>query len=181
MAQFIAFDDHVEVNGRTILSVINAMEFGREMRLEILKEHGIDPDPEKWYHQQMWLNVFKSIYHHVGEKTLFMIGRAIPNNAAFPNDIKDLRSALESIDTAYHMNHRGGEIGYYRLMAFDAKQRRAVMECRNPYPSEFDRGIITTMLRIYKPKSYILGACILDQSKETRREGGESCSYLINW
>jgi hypothetical protein len=181
MAQFIAFDDHVEVNGRTILSVINAMDFGREMRFDMLREHGINPEPGKWYKQQKWLNAFNSIYHHVGEKTLFMIGRAIPNNAAFPNNIKDLRSALESIDEAYHMNHRGGEIGYYRLINFDAQKRKAIMECRNPYPSEFDRGIITTMLRIYKPKSYVLGECRLDKTKETRRNGGESCTYMINW
>jgi hypothetical protein len=181
MAQFIAFDKNVEVNGRTILSVVNAMDFGRETRSDILKECGLDPEPDKWYNQQKWLNAFRTFYHMMGERTLFMIGKAIPQNAEFPPGIKNLNEALELIDVAYHLNHRGGEIGYYKLLSFNKLNRNAVMKCYNPYPSEFDRGIITTMLRDYKPKSFNSCQVLLDPSKETRMNGGESCTYLVSW
>ena len=45
MAQFIAFDPNVEVNGETILSVVNAIAVGQEGRLAILK--GMESLPKK--------------------------------------------------------------------------------------------------------------------------------------
>ena len=181
MAQFIAFDKNVEVNGQTVLSVVNAMEFGKEVRLQILSEVGIIPEPDKWFNQQKWLDAFKAISERIGDKTLFLIGRAIPENAKFPPEIDNLEKAFAAIDVAYHMNHRGGEIGHYNLVSFDKSKREAVILCNNPYPSEFDRGIISTMLRRFKPKDSINYEVNLDVTKESRKEGGESCTYLINW
>ena len=110
-----------------------------------------------------------------------MIGKAIPEHAKFPPQIDSLQKALAAIDMAYHMNHRNGEIGNYTLKEFDEKNRRAVMVCNNPYPSEFDRGIISTMLRRFKPSGSFKYDVTLDTTKETRMNGGERCTYLIQW
>ena len=80
-----------------------------------------------------------------------MIGKAIPENADFPPEVDNLEKALGPIDVAYPMNHRGGETGHYKLVSYDEEKKEATMVCNNPYPSEFDRGIITTMLRKFKP------------------------------
>ena len=181
MAQFKAFQDGVEVNGQTVLSVVNAISTGQEARLQLLWKHGIDPKPDKWYSQQNWLNAFKDIANSIGESTLFTIGKAIPENAKFPPEINTLESALKAIDMAYHMNHRGGEIGHYTLIEYDEKNRVAIMECNNPYPSEFDRGIITTMVRKFKPKDSLKNDVVLDTSKETRKKGANTCTYKIRW
>jgi len=181
MAQFIAFDPKVEVNGETILSVVNTIAVGQEGRLAILKKHGINPEEGQWYKQQLWLNAFKEISDELGDRTLFVIGKAIPEHAKFPPQIDNLQKALAAIDMAYHMNHRNGEIGKYTLKEFDDKKRKAVMVCSNPYPSEFDRGIISTMLRRFKPLDSVKYDVILDTSKETRMKGGESCTYLVQW
>lgn len=181
MAQFIAFEKGVEVNGQTILSLVNAIPTGQERRLQILKKHGINPEPNSWYSQQGWLDAFKDIATDIGEHTLFMIGKAIPENAQFPPEINDLKIALMAIDQAYHMNHRKGEIGHYTLTEFDEKAKKAVIVCNNPYPSEFDRGIIATMVRRFKPKGSLNTAVTLDGSKESRKKGGESCTYNITW
>lgn len=181
MAQFIALDKNVEVNGQTVLSVVNAMEFGKESRAEILKELGIEPTQDSWHNQQKWLDAFKVIADKIGDKTLFMIGKAIPEHAKFPPEIDSLEKALGAIDKAYHMNHRGGEIGHYKLVAYDGEKKEAVMSCNNPYPSEFDRGIITTMLRKFKPKNSFNYSCELDINKESRQDGKKTCTYLINW
>ena len=85
MAQFIAFEPNVEVNGETVLSVINAMEGFEEFSRTILEINGIvEPKPGQWYSQQGWLDAFRQISEKVGEKTLFGIGKAIPENAQFP-------------------------------------------------------------------------------------------------
>ncbi len=181
MAQFIAFDPNVEVNGETILSVVNAIAVGQEGRLAILKKHRINPEDGKWYKQQLWLNAFKEISEELGDHTLFMIGKAIPEHAEFPPQIDNLQKALAAIDMAYHMNHRNGEIGRYTLTEYDDKKRKAVMVCSNPYPSEFDRGIISTMMRRFKPSDSFKYDVTLDTSKETRMNGAESCTYMVQW
>ena len=110
MVQFVAFAPNVEVNGQTVLSVVDGLNPFRMLALRILSGHGIvDPKPGEWYSQQAWLDAFK----HISEKvsaTLYKIGLQIPENADFPPDVDTIEKALASIDVAYHMNHRGGEI-----------------------------------------------------------------------
>lgn len=181
MAEYKSFSEGVEVNGQTILSLATALSTGKEIRLEILKKHGIDPAPDKWYPQQAWLNAFKEISTVIGDHTLFMIGKSIPDNAKFPPEINNIEMALNAIDQAYHMNHRGGEIGHYKIIDFDTINKSAIMVCNNPYPSEFDRGIISAMVRKFKPQDSLKTDVSLDTKKETRKRGGESCTYKINW
>lgn len=182
MAQFVAFEKGVEVNGQTILSVIKALPVGQEERRRILGKHGIqNPEAGKWYSQQAWLSAFKELAGSAGEEILFSIGQAVPENAVFPADIDTLEKALTSIDQAYRMNHRGGEIGSYRLVEFKEKGKKAVMICQTPYPSEFDRGIISTMLRKFSPTSSHCFSVDLDPAKISRTKGNHSCTYNIFW
>jgi len=182
MAQFVSFQKGVEVCGEAVLAVVNALDAGKATRLKILEKHGIaDPHPGGWYSQQLWLDAFKEISEIFGIHTLFAIGEAIPENALFPPELDNLKKSLASIDLAYHLNHRGGEIGHYTLAEFDEARRTAVMVCNNPYPSEFDRGIITTMTRKFVPRNSVIYDVQLDPSKETRLHGGNSCTYLVTW
>ncbi|MEO1049138.1 MAG: hypothetical protein AAFX87_00840 [Bacteroidota bacterium] len=182
MAQFKAFSPDVQVNGEAILAVVNAMNYGIATRKEILHKNGLkNVQPGQWYEQQQWLNTFKEIHDVLGPSTLFMIGRAIPEHAKFPPEVNDLQKALTALDMAYKMNHKGGNIGYYKLQHFDASKRQATMECKNPYPCEFDRGIILTMLRKFRPQDSFKYDVILDATQETRLGGGDSCTYRIEW
>ena len=181
MPQFEAIDPAVEVHVKAIVSIVNAVDIGQETRLKILKKHGIDPFIGEWYPQQKYLDAFKEISENIGDRTLFMIGKSIPEYAEFPPHIDNLEKALASIDVAYNMNHRGGRIGRYQLVEFLEEDRTAVIVCDNPYPSEFDRGIITTMLRRFRPEDSIKSEVIRDLSKESRVDGHESCTYNITW
>ena len=183
MAQFIPFEKDVKVNGQTILSVINGVnKFFKAKMDEILIKYGIiNPVAGKWYSQEAWLNSFKDISNTIGKHTLFSIGKAIPENADFPKEINNIESALNSINIAYHNNHRGGEIGYYKLVSFSKKEKKAVMECKNPYPCHFDRGIITAMVRKFAPIDSLDQEIILDTSKKSRLTEEDSSWYLISW
>ena len=106
-----------------------------------------------------------------------------------PPEIDNIEAALASIDVAYHMNHRiQGEvlfdpatgimkegIGHYRYQP--GGDRGGVMVCETPYPSEFDRGIITGTARRWRPTVEVT----LDESKPTRKRGADSCTYLVKW
>lgn len=169
----------VEVNGETIYSVIDGMGAFKTTALKILSTNGIDnPRNGSWYKQQNWLNAFRDIAEKVGNSTLFNIGLSIPKNAKFPPEIKDVHGALAVIDMAYHMNHRGGGIGTYKY--FKLSERTAKIVCDNPYPDEFDRGIITAMCRKFTTnhnKIYVT----IDPNEPIRSEGGNTTTFLVGW
>lgn len=181
MAQYVAFAKGVEVNGETVLSVLDGMDAFRSKALSILEKNGINnPQPGKWYPQQSWLNAFKSIGEEVGHNTLFLIGEAIINNAKFPEGIDSLGKALGSIDVAYHMNHQGGDIGTYKLERVSETAAKVI--CHNPYPCDFDRGIISAFVKKFKPKGSVKFAKLQhDDSCECRKKGGNSCTYIVSW
>jgi hypothetical protein len=180
VAQFKAFAPGVEVNGETVLSVVAGLGGFEAVARKILADNGIaDPQPGKWYPQQAWLDSFKAIATKVGPSSLFSIGKAIPDQAQWPPQVTDLDSALPSIDMAYHMNHRGGDIGTYGYESTGPKTARMV--CRNPYPCEFDRGIVTSVARRFKPKGVVVVDVTHDMTAPCRGNGADSCTYLVSW
>jgi hypothetical protein len=193
MAQFKAFADEVEVNGQTVLSVVDGMRGFGGTALRILASHGIEnPTPGQWYPQQAWLDAFEEIAEGIGPTTLLAIGRRIPENAEFPPEIDNIVAALSAIDVAYHMNHRIGErvlfdpstgamhegIGHYSFET--TSPREGVMRCPNPYPCDFDRGIIEAMARRFRPVDSAR-AVVEHMDGPCRKHGGESCSYRVSW
>lgn len=194
MAQFVAFNPKVEVNGETVLSVVDGMGAFRDRAYKFLESNGIvNPEAGKWYSQQAWLNAFKAIAQATGDYSLFNIGKKIPENAKFPPEINSIEKALAAIDVAYHMNHRiDGKIlfdpatgamregiGHYR--SEKTVEREIRMVCDNPYPSDFDRGIIEAMAQKFKPTGAGIVVVKLDDSRPTRKKGADSCTYIVRW
>lgn len=194
MAQFKALRPDVWVAGDTVQAFVNSMPTGMDTRKSILMNHGIDADPNKWYLQQSWLDAYKEVAESLGDMNLFLMGKAVISNAIFP-PINNLEEGLKLLDVAYHMNHKlqgkvmfdtqSGEmqegIGNYKLTSYDSAERLATMVCNNPYPSKFDEGIITQLVRTFRPNDSYRQSVSLNYEKPTRRDGGESCEFLIQW
>jgi hypothetical protein len=194
MAQFVVYDKRVEVTGEAVLSIVKAMVLFKKEVLKVLSDNGIDnPGPGKWYSQQSWLNVFKTFSEKLGTETLFSIGKMIPENAKWPPQIRTLEEALPSIDVAYHLNHRIGAevlvnyrlgimkegIGHYN---YEKKGfRSARMICDNPYPCDFDRGIIEAIVDKYKPPDCKSFSVKHDDIQPCRKKGHNSCTYIVKW
>jgi hypothetical protein len=179
MKTFVASSLKVEVNGETIYSVIDGMGFFKTKAQKILNDCGIiDPKPGQWYNQQSWLNAFKIISEEIGKSTLFAIGLKIPENAKFPPEIDDIHKALAAIDIAYHMNHRNGDIGQYKYEKTGENSAKIV--CTNPYPDEFDKGIITQMGRKFASEGKRV-LVEIDENNPTRTNGGISTNYIVTW
>jgi hypothetical protein len=179
MKVFVASSPKVEVNGETVYAIVDGMGGFKAKATKILEDNGIhDPKPGLWYSQQAWLNAFKTISEQVGNSTLYSIGQKIPENAKFPPEINDIHKALSAIDMAYQMNHRNGTIGNY----FYEKtgERSAKFLCTNPYPDEFDKGIIVAMAKKFKLPVFNLKV-VVDETKPIRMKGGDSTTFLVNW
>jgi hypothetical protein len=179
MKTFVASSPMVEVNGETVYAIVDGMGVFKTQAFKILEENGIhDPKPGQWYNQQAWLNAFKTIAKQIGNLTLNSIGQKIPENAKFPPEINDIHKALSAIDVAYQMNHRKGSIGHY--IYEKTGDRSAKIVCTNPYPDEFDKGIIVAMAKKFRLPDFKLVVKI-DESQPVRMNGGDSTTFIITW
>lgn len=56
-----------------------------------------------------------------------------------------------------------------------------MMTCDNPYPCDFDHGIISAMARRFQPKDSLVVHVEHMDSEPCRKQGADSCSYLVEW
>jgi hypothetical protein len=186
MAEFLSFSSAVEIVGEGVEAFVAGFpqEF-RESALEILAKHGIpSPRPGQYYVLQHFLDAMKEIGQKYSDQMLFRVGQQIALHAKLPPDINSLEKSLASIDVAYHMNHRAGEIGNYRYSCEENTGRgmnKALMVCANPYPCAFDRGVIEGFAERFKPPQCLDVVVRHDDSRPCRRSGGDSCTYVISW
>lgn len=197
--QFKPFEPGIDVHGRSLQAIIAAFETYPSLVQNILLKYGIGTrgpdkrvviDTEKWYPQDAWLAAFEAIATAVGPFSLFGIGQHVPKHAQFPPSITDINSALESIDIAYHMNHRkkgrvmfdprtGAKmegIGHYDCRPVPG-ETKIVCVCENPYPCDFDRGVITAMANRFQVRANTTH----DDTQPCRKKGGRSCTYVVKW
>ena len=175
-----------------MLAVVQGMKSAVWVAEQMLAAEGIrNPTANEWYDQQAWLNAFKAISEKVGSLTLRKIGNSIPDSADWPPNVIDIPSALAAIDVAYHLNHRiHGKclmdlttgvmtegIGHYTYTAVD--DHHGAVVCKNPYPCDFDLGIIESAAARFRPVGSSLK--IVHAAGICRKRGHSSCTYEASW
>jgi hypothetical protein len=193
-----AFADDVEVNGQTVWSVIDGMGSFTALASQYLLGEGIgvekadgtvEIDKAAWYSQRSWLRAFEKIAAQLGHLALYTIGFAIPRNARFPPLVRDVDSAVQSLDVAHHMNHRrggvelfdpttgkmGDGIGHYGYEKVGPN--KIVSRCNNPYPCSFDLGVLTSMVQRFDPAAQV----VHDHFRPCRSRGASECTYVVSW
>jgi len=196
--QFKAFEPGIEVYGSSIDAVVEAFKLFPSVGLKRMATHGIGTinakgdvtvDRDGWYSQADWLAAFEGIATTVGTRALFQIGQHVPKHAIFPPQVNDIRTGVASLDVAFHMNHRKGGrpmfdpasgrktpgIGSYG--AKDAGPRKITSVCENPYPCDFDRGVITGVATRFERAARVSH----DDAAPCRKNGADSCTYHITW
>lgn len=175
----------VEVNGPVVCqSVAGLREHSEEAEAqgrEILGQHGIvNPEPEGWYSLRDWLRALDEIGETLGEDALTRLGRKVPEGVEWPPNVDSASKGFATVNEAYQLNHRGGEIGSYEFVETDERERTVV--CANPYPCSFDEGIIQGTLRAFgRGFSYTPMVLVHETSDHCRAEGGEQCEYRVVW
>lgn len=179
MAKFRPFQapsQKAEVIGKTFQAVLRGVMI-RGVALELLAREGLETiAPEVWYPLQKQLNVLKHIGELLGAETLYSIGYRIPYIADFSDRIKDVESALRSIDAAYNLAVRGCDAGRYEF----SQPGPDVCEitCENPYPCEFDHGIVASLVDRFRGSmlyavNHAQGSC--------RGRGGDLCRFRVEY
>ena len=157
------------------------LKLGADGKLEVHED--------RWYPLDTWLSVLEAIHTEIGPNAAFKLGRSILANPKFPPWIRDIETALESIDIAYHRSHRKAGvimydaqsgrmlegIGHYRPERIAGAQQIRV-KCDTPYPCEVDFGIVTELATRFEAKVRVVhgpGPC--------RRKGASLCTYDVTW
>ncbi|MEL6536867.1 MAG: hypothetical protein AAFQ98_15715 [Bacteroidota bacterium] len=184
MAQFVAFDETVKVQVGGLMALVGGLSDTFKTKIiEIAEDAGlILDDPTAMIPWQVELDMYEEIYDLVGEKTLFSMGKAIPEMVPLPPQIDSLEKVLHAINEAYKMSHVGENIGYYKVTKFDTEEREAIVEAFNPYPGVFDQGLITGFARRFKPENSEKVEVELDDSQPSREiEDDDKSTYVISW
>jgi hypothetical protein len=185
MAEFRSFADSVEVMGGVIVAFVSGFPKGTEqVGLKILEKYGLKgPMEAEWYLLQPFLDAMKEISDKIGPHLLSRIGEGVAENVQLPPGLDSLEKCMGSVDAAYHMNHRGGEIGSYQYSdeGTEGGLRRAKMVCANPYPCAFDWGVLEGFAVRFKPADAAGIVVRHDDSQPCRKNGSQSCTYLISW
>lgn len=180
----------VEVLGISITSLTDAFGPLTPVVQGVLAKGGIqNVHGDLWYPVDDLVSALQHVAAEVGENAMFEMGKRVHGSARWPPHITDVHAALTSVNMAYHMNHRDESgplcdpatgllrtrIGgyFYRRTG----PRSGVMVCTTPYPSDFERGILVGVARKWRP----LANAELDPSAPTRKRGGRSCTFVIEW
>ena len=173
------FDWNAELIGQAIFPSVRALPgFVSRTMWNLLKEIGVDdPQDDQWYNVKIFVAFYEKLVEEYGPHTLYDLGKAIPDVAVFPPDIQTLEEAIGILDTAYGLNHRGGYLGFYRLVEHDPMRQEMVVHCYNPYPCELDRGLLTGLGRKYANMARVT----VDTSRPHKKMGASQSWYRIKY
>jgi hypothetical protein len=177
MPEYIALDPKVEVKGAAVLATLQGID--PELIRPVAEKFGlVDIHSEGWYPQQAWLDTLKTLDQTFvgGALDLVAVGMEIPKTADWPAEVDTFEAALFSIDEAYHMNHRHGEIGHYKAKRINDEQIDVI--CDNPYPCYFDYGIIYGVALRFGPE---VGFTVIHDESTCRKKGDAACVYHVTW
>jgi hypothetical protein len=186
----------IEVSGQSVAGTLLAFQQYKSMSNRFLLSEGmgaagadgqVSIDPQKWYPLENWLRAFNRIGQEVGSAVLTQIGASVMQNIEWPPGMTSVEGLVRFIDVGYHMHHRkNGQpmfdqrtgamtpgIGNFQFKGED--KNRYFVECANPYPCAFDKGILGGALRRLGTGTL----AVHDSATECRIRGGRSCTYVV--
>lgn len=196
MEQKLTIDPGIEVSGASIGSTLDAFQQYPSIVTKYLVQHGLiankqsQIDKSAWYPLEKWLVVYHAIAKDVGLNSLYTIGKKVPENIQLPPQVTDIRSMFGSLNIAYHLNHRkNGQVMFDPATGkmldgignvaceFADGEQKLTLRFENPYPCEFDRGLIHSFATRFEPAARV----VHDNNAPCRKKGASSCTYMVSW
>lgn len=144
--EFVCRDPTAAVRAANVRATLDAFMLVPSVGERIIANHRLDVrdlTAEKFVPVQRWLDALKEIQETVGTGVVRHVGTRIIENADFPPAFPTVEAILESLDSIYHLNHRG-EVGHYHCERTDGS---IVIRCETPYPRHFEWGLVEGICR----------------------------------
>ncbi len=169
----------IEIAGEAVQSAIKGFpEYLSDIAINLLYTYEIEkPEEGKWYNFNNYLKALNEMGSTYGDDTLYAIGKQSIHCSSYPNDIKNLKDALERLEEAFELNHRNGKICWVTIEKFDLSEKRVEIFIENPYPFHLNRGVLTCIAREYNPIPNIIPEVSIDENLSIFSKG----KYLITW
>lgn len=179
--QYKTFGPDAEVLGGGMLAFIESINYDNFS--SILETHGVDNiNPNEWYPQQVWLDVFSDIASQPGSSSnLVSIGMKIADTAPIPPEALTLpfqEVMLGFNDGSYFANNRGKDIGRIDVEILDEKH--ICMIDKTPYPDDFVYGAYYATARRLLPRGTDF-TVKYDETIPRRGNGGDATRVHIIW
>ncbi|MFB6151375.1 MAG: hypothetical protein ABEJ40_06175 [Haloarculaceae archaeon] len=140
----------------------------------VLSDRGLAPPLTRaWYPLTAFLDAIDALEPVVGPDGVSALGRRHARGVGRdgPDSVPD---ALDALDRAYRRHHRGGDPGGYAFRRIGDADGR--VECRTPYPRQFDRGIVQGVADAGAD-----GYVCLSEIGVCRSGDGVRCTYELSW
>ncbi len=171
-----------EVSHWLLFYILHTLPEQEDQIKDLLYKYELNPEePTRWYNLNAILMVLRELYAQCGPDVLFSLGKEVPKRWFKNTDHLSLEDGLERLNEFYQDQHRGGDIGYYRLIYFNQDRKEAKVECHNPYPCYWDRGILTGLTRLCRGGQGFSFHIELDAYRPSRLHGSDSSFYNIMW
>ncbi|HWB82254.1 MAG TPA: hypothetical protein VG755_45130, partial [Nannocystaceae bacterium] len=130
-------------------------------------------EPDDWYPIEWLLEMMERIDQRVGRFALLKLGRTL-FKLSHQERIAEVatcgRDIVYGIDGMYHHANRGGDIGGWKVLSFDAN--RAELEKTTPHHCMMEEGILSQAL------TAVGSPAVINQS-QCFRDGADACRFTI--
>ena len=175
------FDPKVEVHGQpmqTFLECITKSSVKRVLDKLEIKEI----DPEKWYPQQLWMDIFNELAAKKLKLSTFVdLGMRVIELTRYPEEVKNIPFVdfmVGGANQTHSHNHRGGDAGDYDVSL--VADNHIVVKARVPYPDDFVYGCFYQLTKQFKPEGSTFSVKY-DPNLKKRENGGERTVINITW
>lgn len=177
-------DESVEHNGQYVVSIVESAGdvspvFARKTR-DILADHGIEnPSADEWYPSQAVLETLSELDEEVGSKTVEQAGRAMAENAPWPDDISDPAAAVELLNELHHgaVRNTTGDpseaVGAYSLESTEDGSVRVAIDDSYPWPKALAAGVLGQSISMFS-------GGVVDRADASPRSG-ERAAWTFTW
>ncbi len=180
MAQLTTTASGIEVSGDTVLAMTKGMRGFRKRLRHLLAERGVNnPQPNHWYSQDDLLDLFEAFPASVGPFMISDMGAQVAHDAKFPAEIDCVAKALTQLDALYRAGHRGARMGSYIFQK--TGEDSGTLVCSTPYPCDFDQGLIEAVASRFRGRTPGKVTVQHEEAAGCRKQGGESCTYVVQW
>lgn len=164
-----------QYSGAALHSFILGLGHSEALVQRILGQHRLQSiDPDTWYDLNIARSIYTMVAEQVGARSLKAVGQKMIEAAPFPPEVKDVRSVLTALNSAYQMNVRGPNIG--KIASEFGEDREATVTFSTPFPCALNVGIIQGCCEKFGARPLIEhapGGCM--------DRGAASCSYRVGW
>lgn len=125
---------------------------------------------------------------------LFLIGHSCAKDMHFDN-IHNFKEIIEAANIIYHTiyTYKGQSmynpqtkeftagLGEYTVESFNENKKEMIIKASSPFPAKSDEGMFYGLFEKNKPANIKTFNIKLDNTKERRSNGADSCTYIVTW